>query len=120
MPTSNRADQAIVAGSFKAFCEARDIKMSLAPPIWQNRATIESKHYQTRLIFLKLADAYPEWQSILLAQRAVSISVDLYGNSTMFAFKLAKGYIKPIHGPSGPKVLDEILDVQARQLRGAN
>lgn len=114
MPTSIRADKAFVAGSFKAFCEGRDIKLSPVPPNRHNTNAIESKHGIIRSIFLKLTNAHPDLPKDLLAQRAVSISNDLYGNDTMSAFELAKGYTKPIDGQNVHKVPDEILDAQLR------
>lgn len=70
--------------------------ISSRPPGRQRKNLIELKHNKIRSIYLRLKyAAWDQHNSRLASYKAVSISNDLYGNDTLSAFELAKGFTKP-------------------------
>lgn len=94
LPCSIPADKAFAAGSYCQFCKNRDIKLAPGSVSWHSCYAIESKHGIIRSLILKLSSAYPDASLELLEVQAVAISNDIYGNDTVSAFKLVKGFTK--------------------------
>lgn len=112
LPSTVRADKAFMVGSFRQFCKDRDIKLAPIPLSRHSFNAIKSKHGIIRSIFFKLSRSYPDALVELLALQAVAISNDLYGNDTLSAFELAKGFTKPVDRNHVRDVLKDIVDAQ--------
>ena len=96
-PDSIRADKASQVGDFKEYAEKIGIPIHPVPPGRHSKNAIESKHNIIRTVFLRLKEAAADdFNPILGTYKAVSISNDLYGNDTMSAFELAKGFSCPV------------------------
>ena len=75
-------------------------KFRLVPRQRHNKNPMESKHKVIRDIFIRLKSANQDKSSSLLAQQAIRISNDLYGNDVVSAHELAKGYTRPVQSGS--------------------
>ena len=113
-PDSIRADKAFQVGEFKRYAEKLGIPIHPVPPGRLSKNAIESKHNIIRTVFLRLKEADADaFNPILGAYKAVSISNDLYGNDTMSAFELAKGFSCPIAAkPNDTIVPNDISDAR--------
>lgn len=120
-PDSIRADKAFQICAFKQYADKLGIPIDPVPPGRHSKNAIESKHNIIRSIFLRLKeDAGTGFDPKIAAYKAVSISNDLYGNGTMSAFELGKGFCNPVATkPNDTVVPDEIRDprdqLQARR-----
>ena len=96
-PDAVQIDKAFQVGCFKTHLDRLGIAIRPVPPGRHSKNNIESKHRVIRSIYLKLKHAAgPEHDAVKASYKAVSISNDLYGNDTMSAFELAKGFTKPL------------------------
>lgn len=115
-PENIKGDKAFEEGAFSNYIKERDISFQLVPTGRHSRNPIESKHGSIRNIFVRLIDAY--MQPEIAAVKAVGISNELYGNTVMSAYELAKGYSKPICGKP-VTIPDEVINayeaIQARR-----
>jgi len=108
-------DPAFDNSIFKSYTDLYDISSRPIPPRRHNKNAIESKHRIIRDIFIRIKAANDEKIEPLsvpiLIQQALRISNDLYGNDTMSATELAKGYTRPIGNGNAPKIVPD--DIQA-------
>ena len=113
-PDSIRTDKAFQIGAFKDYADKLGIAIHPVPPGRHSKNAIESKHNVIRTIFLRLKeDAGKDFDSTLAAYKAVSISNDLYGNDTMSAFEMAKGFCNPVAAkPIDTVVPDDVRDAR--------
>ncbi len=120
-PESLHGDKAFQIGEFKLYAESLDIPIRPVPPRRHSKNSIESKHNVIRSIYIRLKEAAKDNHNAkLAAYKAVSISNDLYGNDTLSAFELAKGFTKPImNEPIDNLIPDDIIEshekLQARR-----
>ena len=113
-PDSIRADTAFMLGDFKKYTEQLGIPLLPVPPGRHSKNAIESKHNIIRSIFIRLKEAAgADFDPKLAAYKSISISNDLYGNETMSAFELAKGFSKPI----AAKPIDNVIPDDVRDAR---
>lgn len=90
----------------------------MVPPGRHYKNAIESKHSIIRSIYLRILDNCNNINPSIAALRAVAVSNDLYGNHTVSAYEMAKGYTRPFEGSpiSLPQeMLDAHLNMQARR-----
>lgn len=96
-PESIHVDKTFAVGDFKTYMDEVGISFRPVPPGRHSKNAIESKHNVIRSIYLRLKDAAVDRHNPRYASyKAVSISNDLYGNDTLSAFEMAKGYTKPV------------------------
>ena len=110
-----------MVGKFKEYVDSLHIPIRPVPPRRHSKNSIESKHNIIRSIYLRLMhEAGANQNSRLTAYKAVSISNDLYGNDTMSAFEMEKGFTKPLdNNPERNVIPDDVLEahdaLQARR-----
>lgn len=113
-PDSIQVDKAFQVGEFKSYADKLGIQIRPVPPGRHSRNPIESKHNIIRSVYLRLKEAAgTDFAPKLAAQKAVSISNDLYGNDIMSAFELAKGFTNPVASkPQECIVPDDVRDAR--------
>ena len=113
-PESIRADKAFQVGAFNEYAEKLGTAIHLVPPGRHSKNAIESKHNIIRGIFLRMKeDAGKDFDPTLTAYKAVSISNDLYGNDTMSAFQMVKGFCNPVAAnPIDTVVPEDVRDAR--------
>ena len=115
-------DRAFENNEFKGYLTLHDIQVRPLPPRRHNKNALESKYRVLRDIFLRLQQAHEQNTSIipdstqvdiqsLLIQQSFRISNELYGNDTLSAYEMEKGYTRPVCPSEIPKpVPKELLE----------
>ena len=81
---------------------------------------IEPRHGIIRAIYLRLCQANPDVPSNVSAIQSIRVSNDLYGNDTVSAFELAKGFSRPVDGKSSvhpipTEIVEAQIDLKGRR-----
>lgn len=115
-PESIHGDKAFAVGDFKTYMDEVSISFRPMPPGRHSKNAIESKHKVIRSIYLRLKDAAGDRHNARYASyKAVSISNDLYGNNTLGAFEMARGYTKPVMCKTAlSAVPDDVIDAHEK------
>eukprot|EP00737_Agarophyton_chilense_P004521 gb/GEZJ01005755.1/.p1 GENE.gb/GEZJ01005755.1/~~gb/GEZJ01005755.1/.p1 ORF type:complete len:279 (-),score=33.01 gb/GEZJ01005755.1/:824-1660(-) len=117
-PDSIRADKAFQVGSFKRYAKKLGIPIHRVPPGRHSKNAIVSKHNIFRSIFINLKeDAGSEFDPKVAAYKPLCISNDLYGNNTLSAFELAKGFSNPIAAEPNKTAIPDDVRIARDQLQ---
>lgn len=96
-PESIDGDRAFEEGDYKSYMNERDISFRPVPRGRHSENMMESRHNVVRSTYLRLKeDTGDNHNATLASYRAITISNDLYGNDTLSAFEMAKGFTKPV------------------------
>lgn len=91
-PAAIQGDQAFKNEVLTTFPRDHAIEIRLTRPRRHSENVIESKHGIIRSVYLPLCAFASTLLSTRAAQKAISVSNDLYGSSLLSTFELANGY----------------------------